>query len=712
MSKMPAKKKSCFQITSVTQAQVAAIGAADDTESLEDPDESRAEDVSSEIYDMSRPEYDPTCDRSSSEEALNNVGEQEAISVLAPSHIPQPSQVSALTSSPVGEFRKVGAPGSAQGIGIPPGSSLLAQAGAAQQQQFPPAASAGTAGGSVNTIQPATVTSTAPAATTTASCTSRFRVIKLDHGIGEPFRRGRWTCTEFYEKDSEGSAVSRTADNTRHAGATVDPAADGGIGPPGGSVVTPSHHSGQGFGSGTDASLSSPRMHLIDTVHQPNSTRAQGVSGLPTPSAFSSSKPAAVSAQPAVGSAQASAPHGVLPAGQNDLSQSGVHIQKSPIMPPSVPSMTYPLQPQQQQLPVSHHLSSQSDYYQQQPGLAIGQVQPASGLSAGLQSVGQGHASGLSSASGGAPDVVGAGGAGSVMFGQPAPGLIQQQPGTVGGIGGSSLTGSSTVQQQSGGQYAATGQPQPHSLHSSSASGQNVPAIAVSASASTTVPTVVPSASSAVMPNVTASSLPPGHQPHSKPAPALGSQGLPAVGFGHVEGSDGAKSEGLVNAQSPVVSGKEALKPLMPESLQLTTPTVNSLFGIQIPVDGDVDRASGTNVAAIDNKIEQAMDLVKSHLMYAVREEVEVLKEQIKELFERNSVLERENAVLKSLANSEQLSQLPSQSASGPGCSPPQQGLSQPPQQPAPPQAQHHPKPPQAQTQPDPGQQPPSVTSA
>uniref|UniRef100_A0A674P107 TSC22 domain family member 2 n=1 Tax=Takifugu rubripes TaxID=31033 RepID=A0A674P107_TAKRU len=124
-------------------------------------------------------------------------------------------------------------------------------------------------------------------------------------------------------------------------------------------------------------------------------------------------------------------------------------------------------------------------------------------------------------------------------------------------------------------------------------------------------------------------------------------------------------------------------------------------------------RASGTNVAAIDNKIEQAMDLVKSHLMYAVREEVEVLKEQIKELFERNSVLERENAVLKSLANSEQLSQLPSQSASGPGCSPPQQGLSQPPQQPAPPQAQHHPKPPQpAQTQPDPGQQPPSVTSA
>lgn len=598
MSKMPAKKKSCFQITSVTQAQVAAIGAADDTESLEDPDETRAEDVSSEIYDMSRPEYDPACERSSSEEALNNVGEQEAISVLAPSHIPQPSQVSLASSNPAGsEFRKVGAPGSAQGVGIPPGSSLLGQPGTTQQQQCPPAASTGTAAGSVNASLAAALSGSAPApattTTTTVSCTSRFRVIKLDHGIGEPFRRGRWTCTEFYEKDSEGSAVGRTADGTRHAGATVDPAADGGIGHAGGSVVAPSPQSGQGFGSGPDASHSSPRMHLMDTVSQQqvhaqsSSSRVQGLSGMTTPSAFSSSKPAAVSAQPALGALQAPAPHGVLSAGQNGLSQSGVHIQKSPIMPPSAQSMTYPLQQQQQQLPVGHHLSSQSDYYQQQQqaGLAISQVQPASSLSGGPQSAGQGHASGLSSTSGGASDV--AGGGGSVTFGQPAAGLLQQQPGSV---GGSPLTGAATKAQQSGGQYPATGQPQPLSLHSSSSSVQNVPAIAVSSSVSTTVPTAVPSASSAVMPNVAASGLPPAHPPHSKPAAALGSQGLSAVGFGHAESSDGAKSEGVVNAQPPVGSAKEPLKPLMPESLQLTTPTVNSLFGIQIPVDGDADR--------------------------------------------------------------------------------------------------------------------------
>ncbi|XP_077164064.1 TSC22 domain family protein 3 isoform X1 [Paroedura picta] len=65
--------------------------------------------------------------------------------------------------------------------------------------------------------------------------------------------------------------------------------------------------------------------------------------------------------------------------------------------------------------------------------------------------------------------------------------------------------------------------------------------------------------------------------------------------------------------------------------------------------------ASGASVVAIDNKIEQAMDLVKNHLMYAVREEVEVLKEQIKELVEKNSQLERENSLLKNLASPEQL---------------------------------------------------------
>uniref|UniRef100_A0A8D3DZG7 TSC22 domain family protein 1 n=2 Tax=Scophthalmus maximus TaxID=52904 RepID=A0A8D3DZG7_SCOMX len=57
--------------------------------------------------------------------------------------------------------------------------------------------------------------------------------------------------------------------------------------------------------------------------------------------------------------------------------------------------------------------------------------------------------------------------------------------------------------------------------------------------------------------------------------------------------------------------------------------------------------SSGASVVAIDNKIEQAMDLVKSHLMY----------EQIKELNERNTQLEQENNLLKTLASPEQMAQ-------------------------------------------------------
>lgn len=566
MSKMPAKKKSCFQITSVTQAQVAAVGVTDDTESLEDPDESRTEDVSSEIYDMSRAEYDPACDRSSSEEALNNVGELEGMGVTAPTqHIPQ---LSAMSGNTFGEYRKAGLPGStqagqqSQGMGTAAGSPHINQPGVMQQQSSPAANIATPTGVSLNTSQAAPVTSPAPpaasaaAATSTASCTSRFRVIKLDHGIGEPFRRGRWTCTEFYEKDSEGSSVSRTVENTRHAGTTLDSAADSGIGHTVGSNVTTSTHSGQGLGSAADVSHMSSRIISVETVpqqqqiHQNYGARPQSVSGLSAQSSISSGKLPAMPPQPTAGGFQ-SPPQNLLPVGQNGLPQSGVHMQKSPVMPPSVQQMPQATQHQHQQPPVGHHLTGQSEYYQQQQSTA---------------------------ASGGPPVPSQAG---------DAAGVPGQQGGAIGGIG-SLMVGVSTLQQQAGSPYPVAGQPQPHGLHSSPPSVQNVPAIAASSSVPATVPTAVTSASSAVMPNVTTSGMPPGQQALSKTSVTLGVQGLPSAGFGHLEG--GGKPEGLVNAQSPAASGKEPAKPLMPESLQLTTPTVNSLFGIQIPVDGDADR--------------------------------------------------------------------------------------------------------------------------
>ncbi|XP_017275820.1 TSC22 domain family protein 2 isoform X2 [Kryptolebias marmoratus] len=674
MSKMPAKKKSCFQITSVTQAQVAAVGAADDTESLDDPDESRTEDVSSEIYDVSRAEYEPACDRSSSEEALNNVGEAEVVSA------PQAGQS--------GEGRKAGVSGSSQGGQNPPGP-----------------------GGSVNAS--AAVTSSAP--TSTVSCSSRFRVIKLDHGTGEPFRRGRWTCTEFYEKDSEASLGGRTVDSIRHPTVTQDPAADrdSGLGPSGGSVVSPLTHSGPSLGSMAEASLSSSRLHSAETLPPPQQQvlHQSYPAASATHTSFSGIKPTAAPAPPTVGLPQPHLAQNVLPVGQNGLSHPDVHLQKSPIMPPSYAP--------QQQVPLGHLMPSQSsglmqhqaEYYQQQQPTAVPaalsgvQSLPVSSLSVGA--VGQGPAPVLSPASGAASvpsqvgDVSGAPG-GSVTVGQPALVALQlQQTIGFGGPGASILVAGSGLPPQTAGQFPATGQPQPL------ASGvQNVPAMAVGSS----VPAAVLSASSAAMPNVTTSSLPPGQMTHSITPMALGVQGLPATGFGQAEGAGcGRKSEGIINAQSPVVSGRDMMKPFMPETLNLNTPTVNSLFGIHIPVDGEEDSASGANIVAIDNKIEQAMDLVKSHLMYAVREEVEVLKEQIKELFERNSVLERENAVLKSLANNEQLSQLSSQTvAAASGAAPLPQ-----PQGPGHPQLQPHPpKPQQLQTPQADGGQQPNVTSA
>lgn len=51
-------------------------------------------------------------------------------------------------------------------------------------------------------------------------------------------------------------------------------------------------------------------------------------------------------------------------------------------------------------------------------------------------------------------------------------------------------------------------------------------------------------------------------------------------------------------------------------------------------------------------------DLVKSHLMLAVREEVEDLKLQIKGLVEKNNQLEQENKLLRASAAPETIAQL------------------------------------------------------
>ncbi|XP_075419157.1 TSC22 domain family protein 1 isoform X1 [Tenrec ecaudatus] len=144
------------------------------------------------------------------------------------------------------------------------------------------------------------------------------------------------------------------------------------------------------------------------------------------------------------------------------------------------------------------------------------------------------------------------------------------------------------------------------------------------------------------------------------------------VGLPQTISGDSGGMSAVSDGSSSSLAASASLFPL--KVLPLTTPLV----------DGEDESSSGASVVAIDNKIEQAMDLVKSHLMYAVREEVEVLKEQIKELIEKNSQLEQENNLLKTLASPEQLAQFQAQLQTGspPATSQPQ-GSTQPPAQPA-----------------------------
>ncbi|XP_054645967.1 TSC22 domain family protein 2 isoform X2 [Dunckerocampus dactyliophorus] len=571
MSKMPAKKKSCFQITSVTQAQVAASNITDDTESLDDPDESRTEDVSSEIFDVSRTELG-VCDRSSSEETLNNVGETQEAPLTAPVNGGLP-------------YNKTG----------PHLGTNVPAPGTTQPALHVPAA----------TVAPV------------STCSSRFRVIKLDHGTGEPFRRGRWTCTEFHDRDSDSNA-NRTVDSIKPA-VTLDHSMDrdSGLGTISNTVVS-SASSSQALENAVDTHL----VHSGETVHQGYSLVPQIGSGASAFQPTGYSTTASKQMQHAQVNMQPAAPQTFLSNHLNGAHQGAV---QPPVMPPAS---------QVQQLAYSNH-------HQQHFG--------SSTLPLNLPSSSQG----------------------------PSP-LTMPSGSIVQGVGGEAPASQGVLLHM----VSGSGQQQPLNQAQPSGGLKIAPtsSVATSHSVVQNVPVTAPSTTS----------TPPGGASPSDIIQSLGAHGLTVTGLqsgvsNHAEDTR-PKSEALPHPSASVVPGKDGMRPFITEGLSLPSPAVNSLFGIHIAMDGDEDSASGASVVAIDNKIEQAMDLVKSHLMYAVREEVEVLKEQIKELYERNSMLERENAVLKSLANSEQLNHLTSQLSQGGSSGSDSSSTSPPP----PPQQQQH----------------------
>ncbi|XP_022533494.2 TSC22 domain family protein 2 isoform X1 [Astyanax mexicanus] len=728
MSKMPAKKKSCFQITSVTQAQVAGSGQPDDTESLDDPDESRTEDISSsEIFDsVSRTELEAgTGERSSSEETLNNVGESEGPPASHKPGLLAPSN-GGVGPRELGTLSGGALPGSLHSPGV---VGYQGPQGPVQSSQLP---------------QVSQVTQSSSSSTSSGAFSSRFRLIKLDHSTGEPFKRGRWTCTEYYEKDPDVGS-SRTVDSIRHTNVSVvseqgtDRDRDSGLGATIGSVTRPSGLSGQGDEPpALDPSL------LHGSLH-PFEQHGYGIvpqqvppgSGTVTSDALGSKQQHQAPAGP--GSHVTNVPHSLLPPGHNGLQQGGHHVQKQLGVAPTISqqqTMLYQAQQQQQQqtqqqqLPLGHHLPNQpglAEYAQQHLPLTVAQTHPGASLSV-VHPASQGPSPVPTPAAGGMP-VLGVPGD---MTGMPVP-LPGGQPGPsvsnlLPQLGAGMISGVSAI--PTGQSSVQLGQYPPSSMAVPPQNAQTLPAVPTSAGMGGAPVT----GGHSPMP---ASGGVPVPMPNASSSQAQVTRNAAAVGgFGQLE--EGRRKSDVL-AQVPLMPGKDLGKPLITEDLPLATPGVNSLFGITIPIDGDDDRnpstvfyrafqpgsrlrdskplgdsASGASVVAIDNKIEQAMDLVKSHLMYAVREEVEVLKEQIKELYERNSVLERENAVLKSLANNDQLSQLsspasnPSNNPSNPSTNPSNPGST--PSQPLP---QFQPEISQAMSpplQPLPPQ--PSVTSA
>uniref|UniRef100_A0A8C6N4M4 TSC22 domain family, member 2 n=1 Tax=Mus spicilegus TaxID=10103 RepID=A0A8C6N4M4_MUSSI len=722
MSKMPAKKKSCFQITSVTTAQV-ATSITEDTESLDDPDESRTEDVSSEIFDVSRAtDYGPeeVCERSSSEETLNNVGDAETPGTVSPNLILD-GQLAAASAAP--------ANGGGGGVSARSVAGALAQTLAA-------------AAASVSTPGPSSATPSQPPAT----CSSRFRVIKLDHGSGEPYRRGRWTCMEYYERDSDSSVLTRSGDCIRHSNTLEQTAErDSGLGATGGSVVVvvASMQGAHGLDSGTDSSLTAvSQLPPSEKMSQPTLAQPQSFSvGQPQPpppvggavAPSSASLPpfpgAATGPQPMTAAVQPTQLQGAVaggalpgPVGQGLPPPPNVNLAQPVALaaqpgPAGGSSLSQQFAYPQPQIPPGHLLpmqpSGQSEYLP--PHVALQPPSPAQPLSTSASATSASAASfplgsGQSVSSLGA-QMMGASAQpseavapGPVPVGQAAPcqpaGVA---PAALGGVvqPGSGLTGVGQPQpvqppQQMGGsgQLPAV----PGGPHTVVPGVPNVPA-AVPVPSVPSVPTT-----SVTMPNVPAplgqSQQLSSHTPVSRSSSVIQQVGSP-LAQGTLCAPAGSK---------PVV--KPPVADALANPLQLTpmNSLATSVFSIAIPVDGDEDRnpstafyqafhlntfqeskslwdsASGGGVVAIDNKIEQAMDLVKSHLMYAVREEVEVLKEQIKELVERNSLLERENALLKSLSNNDQLSQLPAQQANPGSTSQQQAMIAQPPQPTQPPQ--------------------------
>ncbi|KAL3056588.1 hypothetical protein OYC64_019132 [Pagothenia borchgrevinki] len=561
------------------------------------------------------------------------------------------------------------------GMGVPAG--IHGRVGSAVLQ---PASAPNTSVAPVTSAPAQPAPAPAPAVTTTSS---RFRVVKLDSS-SEPFKKGRWLCTEFYDKETPASAPSSAASETG------------------------SHNMRQfvsesfaGTSERESTSSSSVSSTMSTLSHYTESVCSGDAGGHPVPQHASPPQgyqgilPSGLSmgvSQPYM------PPHDITPSAPTSIHQpASMQGHQTAIPTSALPhhQLTYaqavanpPLGStqglvgvQQQQggyaLPQQPQYNHQAAAVQVRPAeythshQGVPQAAASQPLSNQTGSAPSGSANGLCQMIGGLqqsllhtqtsssnmPSHVGAPGLGQRPQSHPGHLDCQQQtqqslPTQIQNLGTQLPT---TVHQN---QVSASSVPPPNPQSAPQAHNRGVPQSQASflslshdhSSALALAHAAQASALYASLPTFTTTQLQDAHRLLLQHQSAL--LGLPKLS-GREVGSGSSASQGQeadVNA---------AAASALTASAVLKTG------------DGEDDGSSGASVVAIDNKIEQAMDLVKSHLMYAVREEVEVLKEQIKELIDRNSQLEQENTLLKTLASPEQMAQFQAQVQTGSPPAPP-----------------------------------------
>ncbi|XP_037331447.2 TSC22 domain family protein 1 isoform X1 [Pungitius pungitius] len=672
------KKKSGFQITSVTSAQINVSGnnsLADDTESYDDMDESHTEDLSSsDMLDVSVSRATDTGvpERSSSDETLNSLHGVDTPGIVSPNEPLHPhsvgqgsqqhasmvngamhphyylqqhnqphhylsdspggggeSSVPALPIAPVGssspsmasraansQTQRPSMLDSCEPLTVMVGGTVtdpqlnISNVSAATAAAVPPPGPAGldnltvighaaSVGGGTGP-SPAAL-NTQPQQTQTATG-SRFRVVKLDTN-SEPFRKGRWTCTDYYEKDVPHATTSEAPKSVEVAVET-DP----------GNVLV----------SQVVPAVQPP--HTLQSYQQPSLDFTSPQAMQSPPQGLAQTTPVTfVSPHEVVAGAYL---QHLAPAA---TPQTGVN-QPPPVVPQQLP---YTLDPQQ--------------------------AQPHGGYSAS-----QLHAGVLAQGGVRQPDFIQPTAPFQTQV-QPPPLHVQMEI-SISPVPGVTAQPPISFTQQ--GQVAPPGQasflgqpqalptkPQPHAQPPSTA---RFPGALTHGTHYTPWTALQADLQPLLTHGATLPQVPGGgssiRTSQLEDAQKLLLQHPGLLGFprlGMAPGREGATDAG--GAAGTLANMAEASAFMVAAAAGLRTQHA----------EGEEDSSSGASVVAIDNKIEQAMDLVKSHLMYAVREEVEVLKEQIKELIERNSQLEQENNLLKNLASPEQMAQFQAQVQTG-----------------------------------------------